>query len=145
MTAIPVRVIESEVNEMDVAVKVFMVAVGIVLFAVNLVYMSKRKMRPSIGVVWSVLALIAVVAGVILRMDMLERYMSWKAVIAAMLGAAALVVGFYVSALNISELRNQSQELFMQVVLLNEENSRLRKAAEKQEKEEQLRLTGKRP
>ena len=62
-----------------------------------------------------------------------------------MLGAAALVVGFYVSALNISELRNQSQELFMQVVLLNEENSRLRKAAEKQEKEEQLRLTGKRP
>ena len=130
---------------MDVAVKVFMVAVGIVLFAVNLVYMSKRKMRPSIGVVWSVLALIAVVAGVILRMDMLERYMSWKAVIAAMLGAAALVVGFYVSALNISELRNQSQELFMQVVLLNEENSRLRKAAEKQEKEEQLRLTGKRP
>ena len=130
---------------MDVAVKVFMVAVGIVLFAVNLVYMSKRKMRPSIGVVWSVLALIAVVAGVILRMDMLERYMSWKAVIAAMLGAAALVVGFYVSALNISELRNQSQELFMQVVLLNEENSRLRKAAEKQEKEEQLRSTGKRP
>ena len=130
---------------MDVAVKVFMVAVGIVLFAVNLVYMGKRKMRPSIGVVWSVLALIAVVAGVILRMDMLESYMSWKAVIAAMLGAAALVVGFYVSALNISELRNQSQELFMQVVLLNEENSRLRKAAEKQEKEEQLRLTGKRP
>ena len=130
---------------MDVAVKVFMVAVGIVLFAVNLVYMGKRKMRPSIGVVWSVLALIAVVAGVILRMDMLESYMSWKAVIAAMLGAAALVVGFYVSALNISELRNQSQELFMQVVLLNEENSRLRKAAEKLEKEEQLRLTGKRP
>ena len=130
---------------MDVAVKVFMVAVGIVLFAVNLVYMGKRKMRPSIGVVWSVLALISVVAGVILRMDMLERYMSWKAVIAAMLGAAALVVGFYVSALNISELRNQSQELFMQVVLLNEENSRLRKAAEKLEKEEQLRLTGKRP
>ena len=130
---------------MDVAVKVFMVAVGIVLFAVNLVYMGKRKMRPSIGVVWSVLALISVVAGVILRMDMLERYMSWNAVIAAMLGAAALVVGFYVSALNISELRNQSQELFMQVVLLNEENSRLRKAAEKLEKEEQLRLTGKRP
>ena len=116
---------------MNVVVKIFLIVLGLLLFTLNMSAMSRRKMRPSIGVLWSLVAVIAVVAGIVLRLDKLELYMSWTALIAVLLGTSALVFGFYISALNISELRNQTQELFMQVALLNEENSRLRKAAEK--------------
>lgn len=124
---------------MTAAVKAYMIIVGIILYIVNIIAMGKRKMRPSFGVTWSIVALVPIVTGIILRMDVLERYMSWKAVIAAFLGGTALVIVFYSSTLYISELRNQTQELFMQVALLNEENSRLRKAAEKREAEKERR------
>ncbi len=121
---------------MTLAVKVYLIILGVSLIFANLVTMGKRKMRPSFGVVWSVLALLPIVAGILLHMDVLEQYVSWTAVIAAFLGVTALVIIFYISSLQISDLQNKTQELFMQVVLLNEENRRLRISNEKREDEE---------
>lgn len=111
---------------MGLTVKAFMVVIGLGLFIINLFSLGRRSVSPTFGVVWSIVALLLLLLGLILRLDRLEQYMSWAAVIGILIGADTLLVGGYAISMQLSELISRNQELIMQVSLLNEENSRLR-------------------
>lgn len=107
-------------------IKGFMVAFGLLIFVMNLRALARRKMYPTFSVAWSVIAVVLIALGAFLRLDQLQRYMSWKAVALLVLGGVFILGSVYVSSLQISSLMSRNQELTMQVALLNEEISHLR-------------------
>lgn len=106
--------------------KAFLAALGLVIFFSNLDALAKRKMYPTFSVAWSLISIVLVALGVVLRLDLLELYMSWRAVALIMLGSTFVIGSVYISSVQISGLLSRNQELTMQVALLNEEMSRLR-------------------
>lgn len=115
-------------------IKGFMVAFGLLIFVINLNALARRKMYPTFSVAWSIIAMVLIVLGAVLRLDQLQRYMSWKALTLLMLGSIFILGSVYVSSIQISGLMSRNQELTMQVALLNEEVTRLYRDEERTEK-----------
>ena len=107
--------------------KHFLILLGLLIFVMNLRALAKRKMYPTFSVAWSIIAVVLFALGVVLKLDRLENYMSWRAVALVMLGGAFVLGSVYVSSVQISGLMSRNQELTMQVALLNEEMSCLRR------------------
>lgn len=117
--------------EMGYFVKGFLIVLGVVLFAVDLVALAKRKIDSSFSVVWGVLAVVLVLLGSVLSFGVLSQYMSWQAVIFITLGVTALLFSLYKIIQYISELTSRNQELVIQVSLLNEESRQMKEALRK--------------
>ena len=106
-------------------VKWSIVALGLILFVLNLFSLARRRMTPTLSVIWSVFAVMLLILGGVVRLSELNSYMSAPVAVILVLAMFSVVFSIYHISTQISELVDKTNELTMQVSLLNSENVRL--------------------
>ena len=109
------------------------IVIGAVLFVLNLFSLARRRMTPTLSVIWSIFSLFLLVLGSILHLTELGSLMSPTTAVLLILALCGVIFTFYHVSTQISELVDKTNELTMQVSLLNAENVRLLRQV-KQEK-----------
>ena len=79
---------------------------------------------------WGLISLIIILAGILLRPDEWNRYISTKGMLLVVLIGFCVVYGIYFMSARVSELMRRNQELSMQVSLLNYEVEKMQKCME---------------
>lgn len=110
---------------MGLVIRWSIVLIGIVIIVMNLFNLARRRLTPVLGVSWSIFAVLMLVFGAVLKLSELERYMSIRAAVILILVMWAVIFAFYHISIQISDLVDKTNELTMQVSLLNSENVRL--------------------
>lgn len=110
--------------------RLFLCAIGAVLLVNVVSSLAKRKMTESFALIWGVMALLCVIAGILVRPVLLNSYISVIGMILIMMAVLCVIVGAYFISLRISELMRKTQELSINVTLLYDENLRLMKQVE---------------
>lgn len=108
----------------------FLCAIGAVLLVNVVSSLARRKMTESFALIWGVMALLCVIAGILVRPVLLNSYISVIGMILIMMAVLCVIVGAYFISLRISELMRKTQELSINVTLLYDENLRLMKQVE---------------
>ena len=110
---------------MGLIVKWSVVAIGAGVFVLNLFSLARRRMTPMLSVIWSVFAVMMLVLGFSLHLTVLDSLMSAPVAVLLVLATCAVIFSFYHVSTQISELVDKTNELTMQVSLLNAENVRM--------------------
>lgn len=110
--------------------RLFLCAIGVVLLVNVVSSLARRKMTESFALIWGVMALLCVIAGMLVRPVLLNSYISAIGMILIMMAVLCVIVGAYFISLRISELMRKTQELSINVTLLYDENLRLMKQVE---------------
>lgn len=101
--------------------RLFMIVTGLVILVLANTSTAKRHMMVSFCAVWSALSVLFILAGILLRPNQWNLYISWSALLLILFGMLLLLaVAFYFS-LRVSELSREARELAIQVSLLNQE------------------------
>ena len=110
---------------MALVIKWSVILIGIVIIVMNLFNLAKRRLTPVLGVSWCIFAVLMLVLGSVLRLSELGKYMSNEAAFVLIIVMWAVILAFYHISLQISDLVDKTNELTMQVSLLNSENVRM--------------------
>ena len=110
--------------------RLFLCAIAAVLLVNVVSSLARRKMTESFALIWGVMALLCVIAGMLVRPVLLNSYISAIGMILIMMAVLCVIVGAYFISLRISELMRKTQELSINVTLLYDENLRLMKQVE---------------
>ena len=105
--------------------RLFMIAVGLILLSAAIISLARKHMTEAFCIVWSIVAVLFICAGLVLRPTQWNRYLSWGGLLLVLLGIVLLLAGAFFISLSISRLTRQVKELAIQVSLLNQENEML--------------------
>lgn len=98
---------------------------GVMLLGITLSSLAKRRMTEPFCLAWGIISIALILAGILLRPSMWNRYISFAGMLLVLLvGFAVIYIAFFVST-KVSELMRKNQELAMQVSLLNWEKDEL--------------------
>ena len=103
---------------------------GVVLLGITLSSLARKRMTEPFCLTWGIISVVLILAGILLRPTLWNRYISVTGMFLVLLvGFAVIYIAFFLSA-KVSELMRRSQELAMQVSLLNWEKEELWKKLE---------------
>lgn len=103
---------------------------GVVLLGITISSLAKRRMTESFCLAWGIISVVLIMAGILLRPTMWNRFISLTGIfLVLLLGFSVIYIAFFVST-RVSELMRKNQELAMQVSLLNWEKDELWKKLE---------------
>ena len=115
-------------------IKLVMVTTGLIMLIGAIMSLAKRRMIESYTILWSIVGVVLLVAGIIISPYQVTYYFSNTTVIAvAVIGVTGLIGAFAMST-QISELIRQNREQSMSMAVMAFEIKRLRE--ENGEKEE---------
>ncbi len=98
---------------------------GVMLLGITMSSLAKRRMTEPFCLAWGIISIALILAGILLRPSMWNRYISFAGMLLVLLvGFAVIYIAFFVST-KVSELMRKNQELAMQVSLLNWEKDEL--------------------
>ena len=104
-----------------------MIAAGIFLLWAVISSLAKRKMTESFCLVWGVVAVSIILAGVLLRPSELYRYISLTGLLLCLLIGFCILYSLFFMSTKVSELMRENRELSMQVSLLKHEKEEMYK------------------
>ena len=117
--------------------RIIMIVTGILLFAISLSSLARRKMNESFSLTWGLVAVIFVLGGIFLRPYEINRYVSVMGLLLIVIVGICVIFGaFYITG-KVSELARKNQELSMQVTLLNQEKRVIMEKLEELQKEKE--------
>jgi len=114
-----------------IVLRAVMIIAGLVLLLVTLISLAKRNLTESISLVWGVLSVLLILAGVLLRPVLWGKYVSMKGNFILMAVAVCILWFLYFLSTQIALLNRKNQELAMQVSLLNHENEMMMQRIDK--------------
>ncbi len=120
---------------MDVVYKLVVILSGVLLFALNLVKIAKKKMDIGIGSWWAVAALIVIVFGIVFNFSLLLPLIRMRNLVLIYLLAVSVVMTLYLYGLYVSRLKKELEELSLWASY-----ARSRMEAEKRDKAGQRRF-----
>ena len=131
MTGVP----KSENISVGDGLKLFMIVVGLVILGMTVVSLAKRHMTETFCIVWGIMAVLFICAGIVLRPTQWNRYVSGGGLLLVMFGTVLLLAGAFFISLRISRIARQVKELAIQVSLLNLENAMMLRELDKDQAE----------
>lgn len=111
--------------------KTFMIIVGVYLLLQTLLSLAKRKMTEQFCLMWAVLAVLMVIAGILLNPSQIARYISVRGMVLVLIIMLGIIGGAWFVSLQVSILLRKNQELAMQTSLLNQDSENLIKEIER--------------
>ena len=108
-------------------IRIVMVIAGIIILAASVSSLAKRHLRENFCMVWGIVAVMFIVAGIVLNPVYWSKYISTSGTIILLIVAVCVLWSFFVSCVQISLLDRKNLELAMQVSLLNQENESILK------------------
>lgn len=98
---------------------------GVLLLGITLSSLARRRMTEPFCLAWGIISVTLILAGILLRPTMWNRYISITGMLLLLLlGFAVIYIAYFVSA-KVSDLMRKNQELAMQVSLLNQEKEEM--------------------
>jgi predicted ferric reductase len=122
--------------DMEIIVKAALILTGIVLILMVLVSLARRKMTETFCLMWGILALIMICAGIFLRPSGWSGLIGTVGTFLIFLAAACIIWGAFFICIQVSMLMRKNQEIAMQVSLLNQENKQMLDELERRDKED---------
>lgn len=110
--------------------RIIMIAAGVLIFMQTILSLAKRRLKEQFCLLWGVISLLLVLAGIILRPVTLSQYVSGTGLLLIIVAGGCIVCCLYFLSMQLSVLSRKNQELAMQVSLLNQENERILAALE---------------
>ncbi len=109
------------------ALQIIMIVTGAFLLSVSVVSLAKRKMTETFCLVWALIAVLVILAGILLRPVGWTNYMSWTGlIILIMLVGCGLFCIYFISS-KLSEVSRRTTELATQLSILVAEKEELEK------------------
>ncbi len=105
--------------------RVVMAAGGVFILMETVMSLSKRRLKEQFCLFWGVISVLLILAGIFLRPMVWSRYVSQTGTIIIIIAAVCVVCCLFYFSIYISVLSRKTQELAMQVSLLNQENERI--------------------
>ena len=107
---------------------------GVVIFAITLSSLARRKMTESFCLTWGLMAIIMVLGGLFLKPYGIADLISPAGlVMIVIIGFCVIFGAFYITG-KVSELTRKNQELAIQVSLINQENRMMMEQLEELQK-----------
>ena len=106
-----------------IGLRILMIVIGLVILSATIVSLARRHMTESFCIVWGIVAVMAICAGIILKPSQWSKYISWGGLLLILFGVVILLAGAFFFSVRISRLNRQVRELAIQVSLLNQENA----------------------
>lgn len=103
-------------------VGIVMIGLAIALFILDFCAYARKKMNEGFGMTWTLIALVVLILGIVLLTAVQNPGACWAA--AVVFGLLIILLVFKVTKV-VSVLVMKTQELAMQVSLLNQENERI--------------------
>lgn len=117
--------------------RIIMIVAGVMLFAIALSSLARRKINESFSLTWGLVAVIFILGGILLRPYEINKYVSVTGLLLITVVGLCVVFGaFYITA-KVSEVTRKNQELSIQVTLLNHENRMIMEKLEALQKEKE--------
>lgn len=108
-----------------IILQIVLVAAGILVMMETVLSLSQRKLREQFCLLWGVVSVLLVLAGIFLRPTVWWQYISETGTILVILFALCLIGCLFFLSVHISVLGRKTQELAMHVSLLNHENEQI--------------------
>lgn len=116
--------------EVGNVLRIIIIITGVVLLCITVSSLAKRRMTEPFCLTWGLISIIIILAGVLLRPVILNRYISTTGMALVLLLGFCAIYGEYIMSARVSELMRRNLELAMQVSLLNQENEVIKKRLE---------------
>ena len=105
--------------------RIVMITAGVLIFMQTILSLAKRRLKEQFCLLWGVISLLLVLAGILLRPVTLSQYVSGTGMLLIIVAGGCVVCCLYFLSIQLSVLSRKNQELAMQVSLLNPENERI--------------------
>ena len=116
--------------------RILMIVIGLLLLCLTVISLAKKHLTESFCIFWGFVSVLFIIAGIVLRPVIWDRYISWSGSMILFVLAFCLLIGGMFFSMRISKLLRQSTELAIQVSLLNQENEMLLAELTKQKENE---------
>ena len=110
--------------------RIIIIITGVVLLGITVSSLAKRRMTEPFCLTWGLISIIIILAGILLRPVILNRYISTTGMALVLLLGFCAIYGAYFMSARVSELMRRDLELAMQVSLLNQEKKMIKKRLE---------------
>ena len=105
--------------------RVFLIVLGCYLLVITLLSLARRKMTEQFCLVWSVLSVLMVILGIVIKPSQIERYMRGEILALVLIVVLSVVWGLWFISTQVSILMRKNQELAMQTSLLNQDSENM--------------------
>lgn len=122
--------------------RIFMVIVGVMLLWTTISSLAKRKMTETVCLVWGLVSIVCILAGILLRPYGVNRYVSMTGLFLIMIVGIVVLAGAFFVSIKLSELARKNHELAVQVSLLNYENRSMMERLEQLEESKNNQQAG---
>lgn len=105
--------------------RIVMASGGVLLMMETVMSLSVRRLKEQFCLFWGVISVLLILAGIFLRPMVWSRYVSRTGTIIIIIATVCVVICLFYFSIYISMLSRKTQELAMQVSLLNQENEQI--------------------
>ena len=116
--------------EPGAVLRIVMIVTGVFLLGQSVSSLARRKMTEPFCLTWGLISVIIILAGILLRPDEWNRYISGTGILLVLMIGFCVLYGAYFMSARVSELMRKNQELAMQVSLLKHETEVLEQRME---------------
>ena len=109
----------------ELVIRLVLLTIGVALLVVTIFSLARRKMTETFCLVWGVLAVMFVLAGIVLQPSMWSVYISTTGSVIVLIALICILWCAFFMTMQLSILSRKNQELAMQVSLLNHENEKM--------------------
>lgn len=102
--------------------QIILIIAGILLFIRTLWSLARKQLTETTSMFWSVVAILFVIAGLLLIPLNWSQYITHGALIFVTVGFAFMLEGMYFLSIQLSYTTRKTQELAIQISLLNQEH-----------------------
>ena len=106
----------------DLILQVVLVGAGLSALAVTVIALARKKMTETLCMVWGILALLLIAAGILLRPTEWRRFLSHRGLVLLILAAIALFAIAYFISVGVSGLLCQVRDSAIQTSLLRHQS-----------------------
>lgn len=101
--------------------RMFVILLGCYILGITILSLARRKMEDQFCLLWSVMSILMILAGILLRPSQISKYMSISALVIILIALLGTLWGLWFISTQVSVLLRKNQELAMQVTLLNQD------------------------
>ena len=109
--------------------QLIMIAGGVIVLIVAVTSLARKRMSENFCMVWGIMAILLILAGILLRPVGWTRYLSWTGLVFLILLVGCGILFVYFLSTQLSELSSRVNDMASEIAILKEENERLKKAS----------------
>ena len=116
-----------------IILQIIMVIMGVLLFGITIISLAKKNMNESFCLVWGIVAVTMILAGLLLRPTEWNSYLSYKGLVLIIIIIVCITYVAYFMSVKISEITRHNVDVAIQLSLINEYNEKLEQRIEELE------------